>query len=165
MRTRGYIIVVAASVALGGCGGSGTEGSTGPTPTASEPGSSTESPSATQTRPRPRPPELTVTPPDNGTARSPGERPRPGTAVEAAVLDLADRLGVPPEQVAVVSVEEVTWNDSSLGCPSPGKMYAQMLSPGQRIELEHGGRHYDYRAARGHTPFLCERQFPRPTQA
>ncbi len=46
----------------------------------------------------------------------------------------------PPEEVKVISVEEVVWPDTSLGCPEPGMFYAQVLVPGYRIILEVGGK-------------------------
>src|SRR5690606_1684922 len=48
-----------------------------------------------------------------------GPVPRTGQT-DAAVADLAARLDVEPADVAVVSVEAVTWRDSSLGCPQEG---------------------------------------------
>jgi hypothetical protein len=65
--------------------------------------------------------------------------------VQAAKNDLARRLNVRPESVELAgSVEEVTWPDSSLGCPEPGMNYAQVLTPGYRIKLQSGGKVYEY---------------------
>jgi len=77
-----------------------------------------------------------------------------------AVADLARRLDVPDDQVVVERVEEVTWNDGSLGCAEKGTMYTQALVDGSRITLSAGGRTYEYHAGGGRAPFLCER----PTQ-
>jgi hypothetical protein len=80
------------------------------------------------------------------------------------VADLAGRLGVDPGEVRVVSVEEVTWPDGSLGCPQPGMMYPQVLTDGTRIALEAGGKRYEYHAGGPRGPFLCEDpQHPQPT--
>jgi len=46
----------------------------------------------------------------------------------------------PPEEIKVILVERVVWPDTSLGCPEPGKFYAQVLVPGYRIILEVGGK-------------------------
>lgn len=89
-----------------------------------------------------------------------GDPATPGPRVEPAVEDLATRLGVNPTDITVVSSEEVTWRDASLGCPEPGRMYAQVLTPGVRIVLEVNGRHFDYHAAAGKPPFLCENPQP-----
>ena len=76
--------------------------------------------------------------------------------LEQAKADLAERLGVPVDDVTVVSSEEVTWPDSSLGCPQPGMMYAQVLTEGSRILLSAGGRTYEYHSGGQRAPFLCE---------
>lgn len=77
--------------------------------------------------------------------------------MEAAITDLAGRLGVGPGEIEVVSVETVTWSDGSLGCPEPGKMYTQALVDGHRVVLSHEGTDYDYHAGEDGDPFLCDR--------
>jgi hypothetical protein len=81
--------------------------------------------------------------------------PTPGHVAEA-VADLAGRLGVDPREITVVSQEEVTWPDASLGCPEPGMLYAQVLTDGIRIVLESDGRRYDYHSGGQLGPFWCE---------
>ncbi len=76
--------------------------------------------------------------------------------LEQARADLAERLGVPVDEITLVSSEEVTWPDSSLGCPQPGMMYAQVLTSGSRITLSAGGRTYEYHSGGQRAPFLCE---------
>ena len=71
--------------------------------------------------------------------------------------DLAGRLNVRPDQIKSVSAEPLMWPDTSLGCPQPGMMYAQVVTPGYRILLEHEGREYDYHAGRGRV-LLCEKK-------
>jgi hypothetical protein len=76
--------------------------------------------------------------------------PSAGSKEQAlAVADLAQLLGIAPSAITVVSVEEVTWPDASLGCPKPGMMYAQVLTPGSRIVLEVDGKTYEYHTGRG----------------
>lgn len=72
---------------------------------------------------------------------------------QAILDDLAGRgvTGTP----AVVSAESVTWSDSSLGCPKPGMMYSQVITPGMKVVVEADGKTYDYRFGRGDTPKLC----------
>ncbi len=67
--------------------------------------------------------------------------PYPG-AVVAAVQRLAEDRGIPPEEIAVVSWEPVDWPDTSLGCPEPGMMYAQVIVPGYLVILEVQGGLY-----------------------
>ena len=66
-------------------------------------------------------------------------------ALAKVKADLVSRLGVKENEISLVSVEAVTWNDSSLGCPEKGMMYIQVLTPGYRIILEVSGKQYDYR--------------------
>jgi hypothetical protein len=65
--------------------------------------------------------------------------------VRLAVTDLAERLGVPEEDIAVVVIEAVEWPDASLGCALPGMAYTQVVTPGYRVVLQVEDRLYDYR--------------------
>jgi hypothetical protein len=100
-----------------------------------------------------------------GTGEAPSMTPSPtssssstpaGGPVEQAKADLSKRLGIDPAQVTVVSSEEVTWSDGSLGCPEPDMLYTQALVPGNRTILEVGGTQYNYHSGAGRAPFLCE---------
>ncbi len=65
-------------------------------------------------------------------------------AVEAARAQAAADLGVPLDQVEVVSYEATQWMDTSLGCPKPGKFYAQVLTPGYNVTLRVAGQELTY---------------------
>jgi len=83
------------------------------------------------------------------------------TGSEAAILsakeDLAQRLGVAVEEITVLKVEAVEWPDTSLGCPRPGEMYAQVITPGYRIILEVRGNRYEYHSDnQGKRLVLCQ---------
>jgi hypothetical protein len=67
--------------------------------------------------------------------------------VDLAVFDLALENGLEIEDIQVVSVEETEFNDASLGVPTPGLDYAQVLTPGLIIELEARGERYLYHAS------------------
>jgi hypothetical protein len=88
-----------------------------------------------------------------------GVTPPPGAeqAVRLAREDLAQKLGQAPEAIHLVSVEAVEWSDTSLGCPQPGMMYAQVITPGFRVVLESEGKKYDYHTDRGRVVVLCEK--------
>ncbi len=81
--------------------------------------------------------------------------PVEGPLAQAAVTDLAARLGIDESAITVVSVEEVTWSDGSLGCPEPGMMYTQALENGSLIVLEVDGTEYEYHSGAGRDPFYC----------
>ena len=67
-------------------------------------------------------------------------------AVENARKDLAKRLNVNPADVKERSVEDSDFPDMSLGAAEDGEMSGQMITPGWRIQLEAGGKTYEYRA-------------------
>jgi hypothetical protein len=48
---------------------------------------------------------------------------------------MAQKMSVSIDEIREVSVEAVDWPDTSLGCPQPGMMYAQMITPGFRVKL------------------------------
>ncbi|NIN69986.1 MAG: hypothetical protein GTO63_35950 [Anaerolineae bacterium] len=82
----------------------------------------------------------------------------PAKAEQAILLareDLARRLGLAPEAIRLVSVEAVEWSDASLGCPQPGMMYAQVITPGFRVVLEAEGQTYEYHTDTGRLVVLC----------
>jgi hypothetical protein len=77
--------------------------------------------------------------------------------VDIAVADLVERFDLDDSvsSISVVTVEEVTWRDASIGCPAKDMQYAQVLTPGTRIVLEHEGRSFSYHAGGGREPFYC----------
>jgi hypothetical protein len=75
--------------------------------------------------------------------------------VSKVKADLASRLGVSQEGISLVSMEAMVWNDSSLGCPSPGGMYLQVLTPGYKITLSVDGKEYVYHTDEGNKYLLC----------
>ncbi len=102
-----------------------------------------------------------VSPPSTPPGSGGGSGPR-GTADElAAVADLAARQGVEATAITVVSTDEVTWRDGSMGCPEPGMNYTQALVPGIRVILELDGVRYEYHSGGGRSMFLCEKP-PQP---
>ncbi len=98
-----------------------------------------------------------VSPPSTAPGSGGGSGPA-GTADElAAVADLAARQGVETTAITVVSTDEVTWRDGSMGCPEPGMNYTQALVPGIRVILELDGVRYEYHSGGGRSMFLCEK--------
>ncbi|HRU93634.1 MAG TPA: hypothetical protein P5195_00175 [Anaerolineae bacterium] len=58
-----------------------------------------------------------------------GEGGAAGTPTADRVRELlAERLRVAPETLTLISAAEVEWPDTSLGCPQPGMMYAQVIT-------------------------------------
>lgn len=69
--------------------------------------------------------------------------------------DLATRLKLDVETIKLVSVEPIEWPNAALGCPSPGKVYAQGTVPGFRIRLEAENNEYSYHLDRTGQFLLC----------
>jgi len=79
--------------------------------------------------------------------------------VETAREAFAATLAVQPDEIEVVEYEAVEWNDSSLGCPKPGQMYLQVITPGYRVVLAHGDEQATYHTSDGDRPVVvrCDR--------
>ena len=80
--------------------------------------------------------------------------------IEKAKADLANRLTVSANEISLVEVTSVTWSDSSLGCPQEGMVYAQVLTPGYLILLEHGGTTFEYHASSRDSIVTCDNPSP-----
>lgn len=98
--------------------------------------------------------ETSLTPTTNGGADM-------NPQVERAIDDLSRRQGTDRSKVIVDNVENVEWRDSSLGCPQPGMMYAQVVTPGFRIVLQLDGVRHTYHADLNRRVTLCENPHPR----
>lgn len=154
--TARRVLAAAALVpVLAGCGGDATE------PDGIEP-TGTAPPIDAPSRPEESaPPDVPEAPEDPSGPGAPVEPPPArgadpgGESAEMAVQDLADRLGVPAEDVAVVRAESVTWPNGAVGCPEPGTAYTQALVEGMLIELEVDGESYRYHSGTDGDPFLC----------
>jgi hypothetical protein len=66
------------------------------------------------------------------------------TMVTLVKQHLAQRVGVPVDQIVVAEVKPVVWRDAGLGCPKPGVDYLRVETPGYNILLEAGGETYRY---------------------
>ena len=69
--------------------------------------------------------------------------------------DLANQTNIPFDQIEVVSVQAMTWPDSSMGCPQPDMVYTQVLQDGLLIQLRADGFNYNYHSGGNRDPFLC----------
>jgi len=117
-----------------------------------------ESPLSPPPTPTPGPPELTSPLPDPSS--SPIEPPTGGRdqAVAAAKARLAEELDVALDDIDVTAVEAVQWSDASLGCPKPGYVYAQVITPGYRMLLEvQGEKHEVHTDKEGRSVVICDK--------
>jgi hypothetical protein len=75
--------------------------------------------------------------------------------VAAALADAATHLGLGANDVRVQQVVPREWPDSSLGCPSPGAMYLQVITPGYLVVVVGGGKTLEYHANMDGHVVLC----------
>jgi hypothetical protein len=134
-------VLAVAILLLAGCGAAATP-------------SQSESPLSTPTASEPTPAVVEPAP-------TVGEPTVPAEATEVTLVkqDLAQRLDIAVDQIRVVSVRDVDWPDTSLGCPKPDMSYAEVITPGFEIILEAGGQEYAYHTSGGDY-VQCEGQQP-----
>jgi hypothetical protein len=64
------------------------------------------------------------------------EEAPPDTVMQAALSAASDQLGVPTDNLIVTMSAQRDWSDSSLGCPEPGRAYAQVITPGFAVTVD-----------------------------
>jgi hypothetical protein len=146
MRTAYVVPALLLTLALVGCA---LTAEPVPEPIPTTPSEPTPEPIA-DTPPPARPAPTETPAPQTGTSPLPEPglspiSPLPGPpmpAASAAVAYLADELGITPQEVTVLASEPVEWADASLGCPQPGMMYAQVITPGYSFLLDAAGKQY-----------------------
>lgn len=165
-------LTLALIVTLAACGptpgGSGTSGATAPTatgrPAATLPmvvmptpvPTTAPPPAVTATRPPPTAPAPPLANPPPVAATKPVVDAGLARAIANAQADLVRRFGPTALGATVVQAEAVEWPDGSLGCPQPGMMYPQVITPGYKVVLESGGQTYVYHGDRSGNMKLCE---------
>ena len=101
-----------------------------------------------------------IEPADQTTAARPGitngEGGVPSGFQEAVVVDAAGRLDVDETEVEIVDARSVDWPDGSLGCPQPGVLYTQVITPGYQVVVAAGGTTLDYRLDRRGAFRVCD---------
>jgi len=86
--------------------------------------------------------------------------PENQSIADAAIGKLLNAdLGFSPGDVSVLSVEKSDFSDSSLGCPEPGKSYAQVITAGYTVLLYASSQLFEYHTdALGETVVYCSSQ-------
>lgn len=146
MKTHWILIIMLLAVSLGGCSSSPTQA-----------GDSLSVPSPTQLSPKKHPGEIQT---PQVTTLMPQSIPSPlapdlQKLIEKAKEDLANRLTISKDQISFIEIFEVTWPDSSLGCPQKGLAYAQVMTPGYLIRLASGNSQYEYHSGKGPDVIFC----------
>ena len=83
----------------------------------------------------------------------------PKSALQAKIdwtlQDAAQRTQLDAARLRVTLAEAVTWPDAALGCPEPGREYAQALVSGYRIRIAAGSEMLEYHGSVRGQPFFC----------
>jgi hypothetical protein len=79
----------------------------------------------------------------------------PDSLLKKVLADAEKRAGADASKLEVLSTQKLTWNDGSLGCSQPDRMYTQALVPGYRIWVRHPGGLLDYHASENGQFFAC----------
>ncbi len=82
--------------------------------------------------------------------------------IAIAIEDLAKRSSISSGQIQFKEAFEVTWPDSSLGCPNPSSMYMQVLTPGYLIRLQAPSGIFEYHTDKRGAVVYCENPSPLP---
>jgi hypothetical protein len=102
------------------------------------------------------PPPASFTPmptPDASSTPSPGPQLLP--PVDAALREASFYLGMPRDRLRLERVESRTWSDSSLGCPQPGRVYLQVITPGYLVVISGAGQRLEYHTNERDSVVLC----------
>ena len=94
-----------------------------------------------------------LTPGTNG-LNDPTEREE--AMIELCKANLAQRLGVSRNSIKLVSITSEEFGDVSLGCPQPGFVYAQVITPGYVVILQADSRNFEYHTDKNSLIVLCE---------
>ncbi len=158
------LMLVLLLAALTACGAAEPAATPIPPTAAPEPTEPTEEATATpqpiEVEPGPTaglPTELPTKSP-SGNATEPGENVTgevPSDLMDEIMDDLEQRSGQPRDEFTEVIGAAVEWSDGSLGCPQPGQMYPQVITPGYHVVLRVDDVEYDYRATTDGFFFLC----------
>lgn len=151
MRIRWISLVWLLTLALASCGPSKAE----PLPSYPQEAPSQETSSISTESPLP----LDNTPESE---EMPSNPPPVEKFVSLAQKDLAERLKIEVTEITLVKTEESIWPNAALGCPSPGKVYAQGKVPGYQIRLEASGVEYVYNTDLSGQVLFCPQETDDP---
>lgn len=139
MPLAALLTVMPTACHLTGPGQDGAPTVTRAAPTASVTPTTAPAPTGNRTIPSPAP--ETQDPTGEPASANPGESQQAEAAMVARAREFAARhLGLEdPRELRILQVEPMTWDDASMGCPQEGMMYAQVVTEGFRITLQHPG--------------------------
>ncbi len=168
-RTTATILALVATLLTAACGAAGSAGAgqgSGQIPIT--PGQEPTQMAAIET------PIMAVTvPPTEGIAPQPSATqtgdsemsdPQQERAITAARRQLAQTV-TNVDDAVIVSVTAQEWPDSALGCPQPGMMYQQVITPGYLVVLKTAGKLHHVHTDSSGRAVVCERAADLPRAA
>lgn len=168
MKTRWIVLTAFLALTLAGCGQGSENSPMEPKipPSLEEPAAPPENPSPNPTGVIEIPPLASPTPESAELADTP-PMPNPSDPelqkmIETAAEDLANRFSIASDQIQLQEALEMTWPDSSLGCPNPSSMYMQVLTPGYLIRLQTPDSTFEYHTDKRGSVVYCENPAPLP---
>lgn len=109
----------------------------------------------------PSQPAPTTTLPDSPTQGDATQmNPSLQNLIDKAKEDLAQRFSLSITQINLLEARDVTWPNSSLGCPEKGLVYADVLTPGYLVIFESGGNTFEYHSGTGGDVIYCQNPTP-----
>jgi len=66
--------------------------------------------------------------------------------VDMSINELSRQKKINKDRIAIKEVTKRDWGNSSLGCPKPGKIYSEMITPGYSIVLTLDNSDYFFHA-------------------
>jgi hypothetical protein len=101
---------------------------------------------------------LPATPGGDGTSVRP-----PDALVTAAQQRLAQHLGVSADTLMLQSANHQEWPDGAIGCPKPGQLYPQVITPGFLLIFSNQSQSQTYEIHTGRSEqqmVLCQNKQP-----
>jgi hypothetical protein len=78
--------------------------------------------------------------------------------IDLAKKTLVEKLNLNLDLIEVISIQELEWPDTSLGCPEKGVFYISVLVPGFKVVLEANGQEYDVHIGDGRAVICVDSQ-------
>jgi hypothetical protein len=108
------------------------------------------------------PPAANIPPTPEATvvgAPTPAEQPA-AAFIARAQQRLAAHRNIAPKAVTLQATTTQTWPNAALGCPEAGKVYAQVITPGYRLDFAIDDQVYAVHTDSDGTMVLCENNVP-----
>jgi hypothetical protein len=80
----------------------------------------------------------------------------PEDVLELTRGQAAERVGVPLDQVQVLSIEPTEWSNLGLGCLAAGLRFGEVTIPGYIVQVDAAGTMLTYHTDRGLRAIVCE---------